>query len=109
MHWASKIIAVGIVILLSGFARAENWPQFRGPGGDGLTRDAVHPSQWSEDQHVAWKTKIDGVGWSQPIVWGNKVFVTSAVAEGQKRPKPGDWTPGDGIGGLSLIIGSVSR
>ena len=60
-------------------------------------------------EHVAWKSKIPGVGWSQPIVWGDRVYVTTAVAEKQQRPKPGDWSPGDGIGGLSLIIGSVRK
>ena len=43
------------------------------------------------------------------IVWGDKVFVTTAVADKQQRPKPGDWSPGDGLGGLSAFIGSYRK
>ena len=80
------------VCLFSAFfsqARAQHWPQFRGAGGDGLAATAKHPDEWSANEHVAWKTKIPGVGWSQPIVWGDKVFVTTAVADKQQRPKAG--------------------
>ncbi len=90
-------------------AHAQHWPQFRGEGGDGQSTNAKHPDEWSADEHVAWKTRIPGVGWSQPIVWGDKVFVTTAVADKQQRPKPGDWSPGDGVGGLSLFIGSIRK
>src|SRR5437588_7202420 len=48
---------------------------------------------WTPDEHIAWKAEIPGIGWSQPIVWGDKVFVTTAVADKRKRPRPGDWTP----------------
>jgi outer membrane protein assembly factor BamB len=87
-------------------ATAENWPQFRGPAGNGVAVEAKHPEKWSADEHLAWKTKIPGVGWSQPIVWGDKVFVTTAVAENQKRPNPNDWSPGEGAGILAAFFGS---
>jgi hypothetical protein len=88
-------------------AAAQDWPQFRGAGGDGQAADAKHPEHWSADEHVAWKAKLAGVGWSQPIVWKDKVFVTTAVADKQQRPKPGDWSPGDGLGGLSAFLGNL--
>jgi outer membrane protein assembly factor BamB len=93
-------------VLFIGAASAENWPQFRGPRGDGMPAKATHPEKWSAEEHLAWKTKLDGVGWSQPIVWEGKVFVTTAVAENQKRPKPGDWSPGEGVNIFSAIFGS---
>ncbi|MBI3461725.1 MAG: PQQ-binding-like beta-propeller repeat protein, partial [Planctomycetes bacterium] len=100
--------AVWFILSAAGQADGQTWPQFRGPGGDGIAT-TKHPETWSAGEHLAWKTKIPGVGWSQPIVWGDKVFVTTAAAEGQNRPQPGDWSPGDGLGGLSAFLGSFRR
>jgi outer membrane protein assembly factor BamB len=100
---------IGIVCywaMIVSVAQAQNWPQFRGPRGDGIATEATHPEKWSADEHLAWKTPIPGVGWSQPIVWGDKVFVTTAVAENQKRPKPGDWSPGEGVNIFSAFFGT---
>src|SRR5436190_16161244 len=103
------LIAAGLWAALVCVTAAQNWPQFRGLRGDGVSAEPKHPETWSVDEHLAWKTKIPGVGWSQPIVWGDKVFVTTAVAENQKRPKPGDWTPGEGAGILTALFGSYKK
>ena len=55
------------------------WPQFRGPNGAGIADDATLPVSWSTTEHVAWTADLPGRGWSSPIVWGDRVFVTSAV------------------------------
>ncbi len=68
-------------------AQAEDWPQFRGPLANGVSTEAKLPVEWSADKNVAWKISVPGVGWSCPIVVGDKVFVTTAIADGQ--PKPG--------------------
>ncbi|HLY11790.1 MAG TPA: PQQ-binding-like beta-propeller repeat protein, partial [Planctomycetota bacterium] len=76
-----------IALLLLGapaWAQSEgNWPRFRGPTGQGIATDAA-PLSWDASTHVAWKTAIPGEGWSSPIVWGDRVFVTSAT-DGGKR------------------------
>jgi outer membrane protein assembly factor BamB len=111
MRLASLFAAVGWIALNAvnvTSACAQGWPQFRGPAGDGVV-PGQHPDRWTPKENIAWKSKIPGVGWSQPVCVGGKVLVTTAVAERQARPKPGDWSPGDGIGGLSLLIGSVRR
>jgi outer membrane protein assembly factor BamB len=95
-------------VLLTSAASAQNWPQFRGSSGDGLATGSNHPDHWSAEEHVAWKTPLAGVGWSQPIVWNNKVFVTFAAAEGAKRPRPGDWSPGEG-GILAALFGGYKK
>ena len=60
----------------------DNWPQFRGANADGLGVDGQGlPDTWSETENVVWKTPVPGKGWSSPIVWGDKVFVTTAVRE----------------------------
>jgi outer membrane protein assembly factor BamB len=58
-----------------------NWPQFRGPGGAGGTSDGHLPERWSTGEHVAWKADIPGKGWSSPIVWGDRVFVTTVTSD----------------------------
>lgn len=72
---------------------SDTWPQFRGPTGDGIST-ATPPREWSEDVNVDWKVKIEGIAWSQPIIWKKHVFVTTAVADGQPRPLEGDRSAG---------------
>ena len=61
---------------------ADNWAQFRGPGASGVSANTGLPETWSAEQGVAWKTPIPGRGWSSPIVWGDRIFVTTAIREG---------------------------
>jgi outer membrane protein assembly factor BamB len=62
-----------------------NWSQWRGPDGQGISRETGVPLEWGEGSNVAWKTPIPGRGHSSPIVWGDKVFLTTAV-EGEVVP-----------------------
>ncbi len=93
-------IATGwlIVGLSSALLGGDNWPQFRGPQSDGVAATKV-PSEWSTGSNVQWKTKIPGLGWSSPIVCGDKVFVTTAVTENQTKPSGGFGMRGGGRGG----------
>lgn len=59
-------------------AAAENWPQWRGPTGDSVSRETNLPAEWSETKNVAWKLPLPGKGGSTPIVWGDRIFLTSA-------------------------------
>ena len=74
-----------IVILLSCLsaaisnAMAEDWPQFRGPTGQGLSGATGLPIEWSETENIAWKVAIPGLGWSSPVIKGGHVFLTTAV------------------------------
>jgi hypothetical protein len=61
---------------------AENWPGFRGPTGQGISKEKNLPLTWSLRQNLAWRTQIPGTGWSSPIVWENFAFVTSASSDG---------------------------
>jgi outer membrane protein assembly factor BamB len=76
---AKAFIACAAVIACSMTARAANWPQWRGPEGRGISEDTTVPLEWSGDRHIAWKTRIPGRGHSQPVVWGDRVFLTTAV------------------------------
>ena len=63
---------------------AEHWPRFRGPNGQGHSKETGLPLHWSATSNVAWKTEIPGDGWSSPIVWNDKIFLTSALENGTK-------------------------
>ncbi len=63
-------------------SRAEDWPQFRGPTGQGLAGAAKLPVEWGPAKNVAWKQAIPGSGWSSPVVAGGKVYLTTAVEAG---------------------------
>ncbi len=63
---------------------AENWPRFRGPNGQGHSRETGLPVHWSATSNVVWKTAIPGEGWSSPIVWDGKIFLTSVTENGSK-------------------------
>jgi outer membrane protein assembly factor BamB len=56
-----------------------NWPQWRGPAGNGLVLHGSPPLSWSEEKNVKWKVEIPGLGHATPIIWENKVFVLTAV------------------------------
>lgn len=62
----------------------QNWPEFRGPSGDGHADKAKVPLRWSEDEAIRWKTALPGRGWSSPVVWGNQVWVTTASDDGKQ-------------------------
>jgi outer membrane protein assembly factor BamB len=62
----------------------ENWPQFRGPNGDGKSDSVGLPKTWSETEHIRWKTPIHGKAWSSHVIWGNQVWLTTAPEDGKQ-------------------------
>ncbi|NQT39613.1 MAG: PQQ-binding-like beta-propeller repeat protein [Planctomycetes bacterium] len=60
------------------------WPRFRGPGADGVAPDnAGLPTTWTTTENVKWAAEVPGWGWSCPIVWGDRVFLTTVVSDDQ--------------------------
>lgn len=73
-----------------------NWPQFRGPGSAGTVDRGGLPETWDREANVIWKRDIPGRSWSSPIVWGNRVFLTTVVSEGgQEKVKKGLYFGGE--------------
>ena len=78
-------IALLSVLLLTAAARAEDWPEFRGPTGQGHYAGKGLPIEWSTTKNVVWKEAIPGRGWSSPIVVDGRIYLTTAVpVEGSK-------------------------
>src|SRR5690242_7009249 len=61
---------------------SDNWPMFRGPDATGVSADEGLPDKWSATENIEWKVDVPGRGWSCPIVWGNRVFLTTVVNSG---------------------------
>ncbi len=78
MRWVLMCL-LALCFTTDGPLRAENWPQFRGPDGQGHTSARSLPTQWSDTQNVAWKQDLPGEGWSSPVVWDNRIYLTTAV------------------------------
>jgi ABC-type uncharacterized transport system involved in gliding motility auxiliary subunit len=75
-----------------------NWPSFRGPHASGIADGQNLPDEWNgkTGQNILWRTPIPGLAHSSPIVWGNRVFVTSAISGDPKASfRPGLYGDGD--------------
>ena len=73
--------------LVTSAVRAQNWPQFRGPAAAGVVEGRAMPVRWDAEKsvNIRWKVPIPGLAHSSPVVWGNKVFVTTAVSVNPKE------------------------
>jgi outer membrane protein assembly factor BamB len=84
MRNAFLLLATVLAIFAPAAGAGENWPQFRGPTGDGMTSETGLPLTWSESEHVAWKTAIHGKAWSSPVIWDDQIWMTTATPEGHE-------------------------
>jgi outer membrane protein assembly factor BamB len=84
MVWVSGGPGTPGAVLVASPPTSDDWPQWRGPQGAGVGAGAF-PDRWSPTEHIAWKAAIPGRGHSSPVVWGDRVFVTTAI-EGAEIP-----------------------
>ena len=77
-----SLIALGVLVCLGSTVEAQNWPSFRGPNGSGVADGNNPPITWDAEKstNISWKTAIPGLGHSSPVVWGDRVLVTTAVS-----------------------------
>ena len=73
----------------------DNWPSFRGADALSTAEDDPRlPTTWSTTENVVWQTPIDGLGWSSPVVWGDRIFLTTVVSDGEtQEPRMGLYFP----------------
>lgn len=83
LSWILQATCV-LVLLDASPLVGQNWPQFRGPTGDGHVAGKKLVTSWSESENIRWKLAIPGSGWSSPVIWGDQVWVTSARKEGRE-------------------------
>ena len=95
MYRTFLVFAAAIFLPASNVFAEANWPQFRG-GSSGVAEDGILPDTWSTSQNVVWTTEIPGRSWSSPVVCGNRIFVISAVSEGDaEMPRKGLYRGGN--------------
>ena len=75
---------LALLALAAAVRAGENWPEFRGPTGQGHSDARGLPLTWSPTKNVVWKTPIHDRGWSSPVVWRNQVWVTTATRNGKR-------------------------
>ena len=81
----SALLAWFLLFSCASLAPAENWPRFRGPEGNAVSTESPLPERWNRMKNIAWSVEIPGEGSSSPIVWGKRIFVTSAFDDGARR------------------------
>ena len=79
-----RSIFASLALCSTVLSAADNWPQYRGPTGDGHSDAKGLPLIFSESEHVKWKTAIHGKGWSSPVIWGSQVWLTTATEDGKE-------------------------
>src|SRR5512140_399738 len=83
-HIQSRLTLLLLMAALPLAAQDTNWPQFRGPRGDGTSLSTNLPLRFGEQQNVKWKTPIHGKAWSSPVIRGQKVWMTTATEDGHE-------------------------
>jgi len=93
------LTSIAAVLALAHVSATDHWPQFRGLQAGVADDDATLPDTWSETENVAWKIAIPGQSWSSPVVWGDHVFLTSAISSGtEPSPEKGIADPTPEVG-----------
>lgn len=81
----ASLVVVSVCALTTTSAQ-EHWPRFRGPGSNPVSNNPDLPVKWSKTENVEWVADVPGVGWSSPVVWGKRVFLTAATSEQPMKP-----------------------
>src|SRR5580698_4982638 len=78
------------IFAVGAMAADSNWPQFRGPGASGVGSGSP-PVEWNVEsgKNVLWSVEIPGLGHSSPVIWGDRIFLTSSVADADAKLKTG--------------------
>lgn len=77
------LLTAAVLLGCSPSAMSENWPGWRGPSGNGVSTEKNLPVEWSPDKNVAWKLELPGPAGASPVVWGDRIFLTSANPAGE--------------------------
>ncbi len=78
-HIFLKLIICSLAASSFGFTRAQNWPCFRGPEGDGTSIETGLPVRWDSVTNVVWKVPVPGTGYSSPVIWNDRLFLVTAL------------------------------
>jgi hypothetical protein len=80
-----SVRTAAVLLALAGTAAAQEWPGWRGVRRDGTTPETRFPVRWSATEGIAWKVALPGRGYSSPVVWGDRIFLTTCIEEKRER------------------------
>ena len=81
---SSVLVTASALLVVSNFLQAEDWSEFRGPGGQGRSNASDVPVSWSDRENIAWESAVPGSGWSSPVVVDGRIYLTAAVEKGSR-------------------------
>lgn len=81
LHCRVDVFAFSVLLTAASLSAQSEWPQFRGPDGQGHSSEQSVPLEWSETRNVAWKVPVSGRAWSSPVIAGGRIWMTTSVAE----------------------------
>lgn len=80
-NFACCVGTIIVAFTIGAAAHAENWPNWRGPANDGISGEKNLPVKWSKDENVAWRLELPGAAGATPVIWGDRIFLTSTDKE----------------------------
>ena len=80
-----RVLPALLLCVSTTVACGENWPQWRGPQGNGISTEKGIATKWSRTENVAWRLPLPGPAGATPVVWGDRIFLTSSVGEARRR------------------------
>jgi outer membrane protein assembly factor BamB len=80
-YYLHQTLAIATIFVFFNCTTDNNWPQFLGPGGNNISFETILPVEWGDSENLLWKFKVPGKGWSSPIVWGDRIFRTTAYKD----------------------------
>lgn len=90
------LLGIAFALFAPALLSQSHWPQFRGPDARGIGHSNDLPIQWSTNENVSWQVEVPGRGWSSPVIWGDRLFLTTVVSEGpEELPKKGLYFGGE--------------
>ena len=93
---SASLASTGSVAAIADDSQEKNWTQFRGADATGVSKNSGLPDRWSATENVEWKAKVAGRGWGSPVVWGDRVYLSTVVNSGETEPlKKGLYFGGD--------------
>src|SRR5690349_6390205 len=86
-NFVFRVLAPALVAVFACAAAEGDWPQFRGPSASGVGNGAHPPVQWdaSKGTNIVWTAEVPGLANSSPVVWGDRIYVTTAVSSDAKQ------------------------
>ncbi len=85
MPMKPMLFLLGLLLTLAPDLGAENWARWRGPAGNAISTESPLSTEWTKEKNIVWKVQVPGQGFSSPIIWDDRIFVTSSFEKGSRR------------------------